>query len=57
MGKVVLVANIMPILRRFDYVPLAYPILFKTIVYTTLAGVARLLQRDGERLSPNGNFP
>jgi len=56
-GKVVLVANIMPILRRFDYVPLAYPILFKTIVYTTLAGVARLLQRDGERLSPNGNFP
>jgi hypothetical protein len=43
-GKVVLVANKMPFLRRFDYAPLAYPILFKTVVYTALVGVARLLE-------------
>jgi hypothetical protein len=43
-GKVVLVANKMPFLRRFDYAPLAYPILFKTIIYTALVGVARLLE-------------
>jgi hypothetical protein len=43
-GKVVLVANKMPFLRRFDYAPLAYPILFKTMVYTALVGVVRLLE-------------
>ncbi len=43
-GKVVLVADKMPILRRFDYAPLAYPILFKTIMYTLLVFVARLLE-------------
>jgi hypothetical protein len=43
-GKVVLVANKMPFLRRFDYAPLAYPILFKTIIYTALVGAARLLE-------------
>jgi hypothetical protein len=43
-GKVVLVANKMPFLRRFDHAPLAYPILFKTIVYTALVFLARLLE-------------
>jgi hypothetical protein len=43
-GKVVLIANKMPILRRFDYAPLAYPILFKAFVYTALVTVARLLE-------------
>jgi hypothetical protein len=43
-GKVVLIAGKMPILRRFDYAPLAYPILFKTLVYTALVTVARLLE-------------
>ncbi len=43
-GKVVLVADKMPFLRRFDYAPLAYPILFKTVVYTALVGVARLIE-------------
>jgi hypothetical protein len=43
-GKVVLIADKMPILRRFDYAPLAYPILFKTLVYTALVAVARLLE-------------
>lgn len=43
-GKVVLVANTMPVLRRFDHQPLAYPILFKTVVYTLLVGAVRLLE-------------
>jgi hypothetical protein len=43
-GKVVLVADKMPFLRHFDYAPLAYPILFKTVVYTALVFVARLLE-------------
>jgi hypothetical protein len=43
-GKVVLVANQMPFLRRFDYAPLIYPILFKTIVYTVLVFAARLIE-------------
>jgi hypothetical protein len=44
-GKVVLVADKLPFLRRFDYAPLIQPILFKTIVYTALVFVARLLER------------
>lgn len=43
-GKTVLVADAMPFLRRFDKAPLAQPILFKTIVYTLLVFVARLLE-------------
>ncbi len=43
-GKVVLVADKMPFLRRFDYAPLARPILFKTVVYTFLVFVARLME-------------
>lgn len=43
-GKVVLVANAMPVLRRFNNEPLAYPILFKSIVYTLLVGVVRLIE-------------
>jgi hypothetical protein len=43
-GKVVLVADAMPFLRRFDYAPLAQPILFKTVVYALLVFVARLLE-------------
>src|SRR6516162_1565981 len=43
-GKVVLVAEMMPLLRRFDGEPLAKPVLFKTVVYTLLVFVARLLE-------------
>ena len=43
-GKVVLVAEMMPLPRRFDGEPLAKPILFKTVVYTVLVFVARLLE-------------
>ena len=43
-GKVVLVADKLPILRRFDYAPLAAPILFKSAVYTVLVALARLIE-------------
>jgi hypothetical protein len=43
-GKVVLVADKMPFLRRFDHASLAQPILFKAVVYTFLVFVARLLE-------------
>jgi hypothetical protein len=43
-GKVVLVADKMPFLRRFDHAPLAQPILFKTLVYTFFVFIARLLE-------------
>jgi hypothetical protein len=43
-GKVVLVADKMPFLRRFDHAPLARPIIFKTAVYTLLVCVARLIE-------------
>jgi hypothetical protein len=43
-GKVVLVADKLPFMARFDNEPLAYPILFKTAVYVVLVFVARLLE-------------
>jgi len=43
-GKVILVTDRMPFLRRFDYAPLAYPILFKTAVYTLIVSQVRLLE-------------
>jgi hypothetical protein len=43
-GKVVLVADKMPFLRRFDYAPLAQPIIFKTVVYTVLVMMVRFLE-------------
>jgi hypothetical protein len=43
-GKTVLVADMIPFLRRFDHAPLIQPILFKTVVYTFLVFVARLLE-------------
>lgn len=43
-GKSVLVANTMPLLRGFDNAPLAYPVVFKTFVYTLFVFVARLIE-------------
>jgi len=43
-GKTVLVANMLPFMRRFDDAPLIQPILFKTVVYSLLVFVARLLE-------------
>ena len=44
-GKAVLVANAMPLLRRYDRAPLLRPILFKTAFYWVVVFFARLLER------------
>jgi hypothetical protein len=44
-GKTVLVANKMPLLRRYDRAPLIQPILFKTAFYWVVVFFARLLER------------
>lgn len=44
-GKAVLVANDMRLLRRYDRAPLIQPILFKTAVYWVIVFLARLLER------------
>jgi hypothetical protein len=44
-GKAVLVANKMPLLRRYDRAPLIQPILFKTVFYWIVVFLARLLER------------
>src|SRR4029077_3800260 len=43
-GKSVLVANAMAVLRRYDRAPLIQPILFKTVFYWAIVFVARLLE-------------
>jgi hypothetical protein len=44
-GKAVLVANAIPLLRRFDSAPLIEPILFKTAVYVAIVFVVRVLEK------------
>jgi len=44
-GKAVLVANKMSLLRRYDRAPLIQPILFKTGLYWVVVFFARLLER------------
>jgi hypothetical protein len=44
-GKAVLIANNLPIIRLFDRAPLIRPILFKTLVYWVIVFVARILER------------
>ena len=59
-GKAVLVANKMSLLRRYDRAPLIQPILYKTAFYWVIVFLARLLERfvhfalDG---NPPGDFP
>jgi len=43
-AKALLVANAMPVIRRFDQAPLIRPILFKTIFYSVAVFIARLLE-------------
>jgi hypothetical protein len=43
-GKAVLVADVMPFLRRFDTAPLIRPILFKAVVYWLFVLAARLIE-------------
>jgi hypothetical protein len=61
-GKAVLVANAMPLLRRYDRAPLLQPILFKTGFYWVVVFFARLLERFVhfsliERNPPGDFFP
>src|SRR5246127_3523582 len=61
-GKAVLVANHMPLLRRYDRAPLIQPILFKTAFYWVIVFFARLLERFVhfsliERNPPGDFFP
>jgi hypothetical protein len=44
-GKAVLVANAMPLLKRYDRAPLIRPILFKTAFYWVIVFFARPLER------------
>lgn len=43
-GKVVLIGEAIPFMRRYDSAPLIYSILFKTVFYTVLIFVVRLLE-------------
>src|SRR5215210_5436383 len=43
-GKSVLLANALPLLRRFDGVPLIAPILFKTLVYCSAVLIVRFVE-------------
>ena len=58
-SKAVLVANKMPVLRRYDRAPLIQPILFKTVFYWVVVFLACLLERfvhfaiEG---NPSGDF-
>ena len=44
-GKAVLVANKIPLLRRYDRAPLIQPILFKTVFYWVIVFFVRILER------------
>jgi hypothetical protein len=44
-GKAVLVANNLPIIRLFDRAPLIQPVLFKTSVYWAIVFLVRLVER------------
>jgi hypothetical protein len=43
-GKAVLVANNLPLLRRFDRAPILFPILYKTLFYWAVVFVVRVLE-------------
>ena len=43
-AKALLVANAMPVIRRFDRAPLIRPILFKTVFYSVAFFIARMLE-------------
>ena len=55
-GKSVLVAKAIPLLRRFDAAPMIQPILFKTIVYWALVFLVRFLEKLLEYFFAGGTF-
>ena len=44
-GKAVLLANALPLMRRFDGAPLIQPIVFKTVIYCLVVFIVRLLEK------------
>jgi hypothetical protein len=60
-AKAVLVANAMPYIRRYDRAPLIRPILFKTVFYSVVVFLARLLESlfhfSVVERNPPGDFP
>jgi hypothetical protein len=55
-GKAVLVANAIPLLRRFDTAPMIQPILFKTTAYWAVVFLVRFLEKLVEYLFAGGTF-
>jgi hypothetical protein len=55
-GKSVLVANVMPFLRRFDTAPMIRPVLFKTVVYWAVVFLVRFLEKLIEYLFAGGTL-
>jgi hypothetical protein len=55
-GKAVLVANALPLLRRFDQGPLIRPIMFKTMVYFAVVFVVRFLEKVLEYVFSGGTL-
>jgi hypothetical protein len=56
-GKAVLVANNVPVIRRFDRAPLIWPILFKTWAYWIVVILMRLVERFVDFAVIGGNPP
>jgi hypothetical protein len=60
-GKAVLVANKLPLIRHYDRAPLIQPILFKTAMYWIIVFLFRLLERFMHfaifERNPPGEFP
>ena len=55
-GKAVLVANALRLLRRFDAAPMIQPILFKTTLYWAVVFLVRFLEKVVEYLFAGGTF-
>ena len=55
-GKAVLLANALPLMRRFDRGPLIWPIMFKTMVYFVAVFVVRFLEKVIEYIFSGGTL-
>jgi hypothetical protein len=56
-GRAVIIANAMPIIKLFDRAPLIQPILFKTTIYWIATCIARLAERFVRFSVIEGNSP
>jgi hypothetical protein len=55
-GKAVLIADVLPFIRRFDSAPMIWPVLFKTLVYWAVVFVARFVEQLVEYLVGGGTI-